>query len=79
MSKASLYFNVDHIGGKRDLADIKQRVGKIPGVLSVSVSRGNSRVAVDFDTTGANRDRIRNELSDLGFSVTEEQFDNHVM
>lgn len=79
MSKASLYFDLENLNGKRDAAEIKRRVNTIPGVISVSVSRENGRVAVDYDTTGANRDRIRKKLDEMGLSISDEQFENHIM
>jgi copper chaperone CopZ len=79
MSKASIYFSLNDLSGKRDVADIKQRIDKIPGVISVSVNRLDDKVAVDFDTSGTNQDKIREELTDLGFSITGEHFENHIM
>lgn len=79
MSKASIYFSLNDLSGKRDVADIKQRIDKIPGVISVSVNRLDDKVAVDFDTSGTNQDKIREELTNLGFSITGEHFENHIM
>jgi Copper chaperone len=79
MSKASLYFDLDDLSGKRDTAEIKRCLGKIPGVISVSVNRMDDRVAVDYDTTGTDREKIREQLTGLGFAVTGEHFENHVM
>lgn len=79
MAKASLYFDLENLNGKHDTAEIKRRVNTIPGVISVSVSRENGRVAVDYDTTGANRDRIRKKLDEMGLSISDEQFENHIM
>lgn len=79
MAKASLYFDLENLNGKHDAAEIKRRVNTIPGVISVSVSRENGRVAVDYDTTGANRDRIRKKLDEMGLPISDEQFENHIM
>lgn len=79
MSKASIYFSLNDLSGKRDVADIKQRIDQIPGVISVSVNRLDDKVAVDFDTSGTNQDKIREELTNLGFSITGEHFENHIM
>ncbi|NLJ30573.1 MAG: cation transporter [Clostridiales bacterium] len=79
MSKASLYFEVEHLNGKHGAAEIKRLLNTLPGVLSVSVNRENGRVAVDYDTTGTTRGRIRRQLDEMGLSVSEEQLENHVM
>ena len=79
MSKASLYFNVNDLSGKRNAAEIKRKLDKIPGVISVSVNAMDDRVAVDFDTTGTNQEKIRSELTNLGYTVTAEHLENHTM
>ena len=79
MSKASLYIELDQLNGKRDTAKIKQQLDTIPGVISVSVNKGRNQVAVDFDTTGTSQEQIRNKLDSLGFLVSGEHFENHIM
>lgn len=56
MTKANACFNVGGISGKHDVKDIKRGLDTLPGVLSVIVSN-ESRVSVDFDTTGTQRDK----------------------
>ena len=79
MSKATLTLRLNDCSGKRDTAEIKQELDGIPGVISVSVNRMDDKVAVDFDTSGTNRETIRKQLTGLGFHITSEQFENHVM
>lgn len=79
MSKASLYFDVENLNGKHDAAELKRRIDTIPGVISVSVNRENGHIAVDYDTTGAEQNRIRKQLIEMGLSISEERFENHVM
>lgn len=79
MSKASIYFDIENIGSKRDTAEIKKQIDKIPGVFSVSVSDERGRVAVDFDTTGTNQNQIRNQFKDMGYEISSEHFEEHVM
>lgn len=79
MSKASMYFDLEDVSGKRDTAKLKQQLDTLPGVISVSVNKIENRVAVDFDTTGTSQERIRKKVDDLGFTVTKERFENHIM
>lgn len=79
MSKASVYFDLEDISGKRDVAKLKQQLDTLPGVISVSVNAMENRIAVDFDTTGTNQDQLRKKLDGLGFTVSGEQFENHIM
>ena len=68
MAKESAYFTVGGISGKHDVKEIKRGLDTLPGVLSVSVS-SDGRVAVDFDTTGVQGDRIGKQLADMGYQV----------
>ncbi len=79
MSKASMYFDLEDVSGKRDVAKLKQQLDTLPGVISVSVNKIENRVAVDFDTTGTSQDQIRRKVDSLGFTVTGEHFENHIM
>lgn len=79
MSKASMYFELENIDGKRDVAKLKQQIDTLPGVISVSVNQERKSVAVDFDTTGASQNQIRAQLDGLGFAICEEHFENHIM
>ena len=76
MAKASACFTVGGISGKHDVKDIKRGLDTLPGVLSVSVS-DDGRVAVDFDTTGVQSDRIGKQLADMGYQVLNT--DDHTM
>lgn len=79
MPKATLTFDLEHPGEKRDTAEIKRRLGMIPGVTSVSVGRGRDRVAVDYDTTGTGPDELRNRLTACGCRIAAEHGDDHTM
>ncbi len=79
MSKASMYFNLKNIDGKHDAAKLKQQLDTLPGVISVSVNTERNQIAVDFDTTGTNQDRIRKKVDELGFTSNGEHFENHIM
>ena len=76
MAKASANFTVGGISGKHDVKDTKRGLDALPGVLSVSVG-DNGRVAVDFDTTGVQSDRIGKQLADMGYQVLNT--DDHTM
>ena len=72
MAKESASFTVCGISGKHDVKAIKRGLDTLPGVLSVSVG-GDGRVAVDFDTTGVQTDRIGKQLADMGYPVVPSQ------
>ena len=75
MTKASACFTVGGISGKHDVKDIKRGLDTLPGVSSVSVSN-DGRIAVDFDTTGRQRDRIEKQLADMGYQVLDSETDS---
>ena len=75
MTKASACFTVGGISGKHDVKDIKRGLDTLPGVSSVSVSN-DGRIAVDFDTTGRQRDRIEKQLADMGYQVLASETDS---
>ena len=75
MTKASACFTVGGISGKHDVKDIKRGLDTLPGVSSVSVSN-DGRIAVDFDTTGTQCDRIEKQLADMGYQVLDSETDS---
>lgn len=79
MPKASVYFDLESTADQRDSEEIKRRIDRIPGVISVSVSRGRSRVAVDFDTTGTGPEKLRGALKECGCRVSGERIESHTM
>ena len=62
------------ISGKHDVKEIKRELDTLPGVLSVTVSN-ESRVSVDFDTTGVQTGRIEKQLTDMGYQVLNSKTD----
>lgn len=79
MPKESAYFIVDHISGMHDVKEIKQQLDTLPGVISVSVNQKKQRVAVDFDNTGVKCEKIRDRISDLGYTITADKAEEHIM
>ncbi len=79
MAKASIYFDLENLNGKRGAAKVKRQLDTLPGVSSVSINDNHKRVAVDFDTTGVNQSQIRNQLDDLGLTICGEHFEEHTM
>ena len=74
MTKANACFTVGGISGKRDVKEIKRELDTLPGVLSVTVSN-DSRVSVDFDTTGVQTGRIEKQLAEMGYQVLNSKTD----
>lgn len=79
MSKASAYFTVDNVNGKHDVKELKRELDTLQGVESVSVNDKTERIAVDFDTTGVERERIQKMIETLGYRVSDVQVENHIM
>jgi copper chaperone CopZ len=79
MAKASIYFDLENLDGKRGAAKVKRQLNTLPGVISVSINDNHKRVAVDFDTTGANQSQIRKQLDGLGLTICGEHFEEHIM
>lgn len=79
MSKASVYFTLGGLEDKHDTKAIKRELDTLPGVHSVSISDNSHRVAVDFDTTGVQPDRIRKQLETMGYQILNFKTDDHVM
>ena len=79
MSKASAYFTLDGLSDKHDVKAIKRELDTLPGVLSVSISDDSKRVAVDFDTTGVQSDRIGRQLEKMGCEIMDSKTEDHIM
>ena len=79
MSKASVYFTLGDLEDKHDSKAIKRELDTLPGVRSVSISDRSHCVAVDFDTTGVQPDRIRKQLEKMGYQVLDSKMDDHIM
>ena len=79
MSKASAYFTLDSLSDKHDVKAIKRELDTLPGVLSVSISDDSKRVAVDFDTTGVQSDRIGRQLEKMGCEIMDSKTEDHIM
>ena len=79
MSKESAYFILENMNGKHDLKQIKRGLDTLHGVISVSVNTENHRVAVDFDNTGVTHGQIEKNLNKMGFNITADTGENHIM
>lgn len=79
MPKESAYFTVNNLSGKHDSKIIKQQLDTFPGVISVSVNQQSKRVAVDFDNTGVDCDKLKNKISTMGFVVSAQTSEEHIM
>lgn len=71
MSKESVYFTLSDVDGKHDVKEIKKVLDKLPGVSSVSVNERTNHVAIDFDNTGVQSDRIQKQLEKSGFEILD--------
>lgn len=79
MPKESAYFIVNNLSGKHDTKVLKQQLDTFPGVISVSVSQQKKCVAVDFDNTGVNSDKLEKKICELGFDVSASKSEEHIM
>lgn len=71
MSKESVYFTLSDVDGKHDVKEIKKVLDMLPGVSSVSVNERTNHVAIDFDNTGVQSDRIQKQLEKSGFEILD--------
>lgn len=79
MSKASFYCYVNNADNKHDSGKIKRELDLIPGVTSVSVGDSAKTIAVDFDTSGVQRDQIKRKIEKMGYAVVDFKLENHIM
>ena len=77
--KASAYITIDELGGKHGVKELKQELDTMTGIISVSVSEKTNSVAVDYDTTGENSERIEKKIKDLGYGIVDVRRDGHLM
>ena len=79
MSKESAYFILENMNGKHDLKQIKRDLDTLHGVISVSVNTQSHKVAVDFDNTGVTHSQIEKNLNKMGFNITSDTGETHIM
>ncbi len=79
MPKESVYYMIGNLNGKHDAGLVKKQLDELPGVLSVSVNVEDARLAVDFDNTGVNEGKIVGRLRELGYEITSDNSQNHMI
>lgn len=79
MSNASIYFTVNSVNGKHDVKQIKRELDTFPGVTSVSVNDKTESIAVDFDTTAVQQERLQKRIENLGYDIIHTRLDNNIM
>ncbi len=79
MSKESAYFKISNLNDKHGLKQIKKGLDRLHGVISVSGNTENHEVAVDFDNTGVSHGQIENNLNKMGFEITKDSGEEHIM
>jgi copper chaperone CopZ len=79
MSKQSAYFRVPNLGGEHGSKTIKHNLDGIHGVISVSVNLTSNKVAVDFDSTGTNCEKLKEEIEKSGFETQLIAEQEHIM
>ena len=79
MSKNSLYFTIAETNGKHKMKNAKQDISAMAGVLSVGVNDETHVLAVDFDNTGVKKSELERRLKKLGYKVSEEHGEEHIM
>ncbi len=68
---SSVYVSVRDLGGDHRSKAVKRELDAFPGVTSVSVSQSDRCIAVDYDSTGVDREQICRKLTELGFEVDQ--------
>lgn len=79
MSNASIYFTVNIVDGKHDVKELKRELDTFPGVTSVSVNDKTKSIAVDFDTTAVQQERLQKRIETLGYEVIHTRLDDNIM
>ena len=79
MAKASVYFRLNNLSGKRDVKKIKQELDSLPGVISVSTNDLDGTVAVDYDNSGVEYNQIEGRIQEMGFQILSEENQTHKM
>lgn len=79
MSKQSAYFNVPEISNKHEVKEIKNSLAKIRGVLSVSVNTEKDTVAVDYDDSGTDAEKLSRQMKHLGVDAKLFDQQSHIM
>ena len=69
MSKETVNLQVDGMSCSHCVSTVKKALDQIHGVISVSVSLDDGIVAVDYDTTGTNVDKIKETITDAGYDI----------
>lgn len=70
---------VPGLNGKHAVKMIKQVLGGIPGVFSVSADAGNDKVAVDYDSTGTSEREIEDRFREIGVDARLMENQDHTM
>ena len=68
LSKQSAYFRIPGLT-EADAGQIKRSLDSIRGVFSVSVNTSTRKVAVDYDSTGTDAERIRAKFEKSGYEA----------
>ncbi|WP_040197437.1 heavy-metal-associated domain-containing protein [Candidatus Soleaferrea massiliensis] len=79
MAKQSAYFIVRDAHDKHDVKALKNGLDELKGVLSVSVNADQSRIAVDYDSTGVQQGQIARKICKLGYDIMEDHNQAHIM
>ena len=69
MSKETVLLNVEGMSCSHCEKAVKEALGEISGVISVSVNLDEGKVAVDYDTTGVNEEQIKETIIEAGYEV----------
>ncbi|SMC57710.1 heavy-metal-associated domain-containing protein [Papillibacter cinnamivorans] len=73
MSIQSAYYHLPRMNGAHEAKEIKRELSLLPGVKTVSVNRESHQLAVDFDSTGSDREQIEKTLGKLGLDFARQK------
>lgn len=73
MSMKSAYYHLPRMNGAHEAKEIKRELSLLPGVKAVSVNRQQHTLAVDFDSTGSDREQIEKTLGKLGLEFAPQK------
>lgn len=69
MARERVSFSVNQAVGLHDTTTLKRALDSMPGVTSVRIDKGRSRIAVDYDGLGVSQAQLQQKIQLLGYPV----------
>lgn len=73
------YFYVKNLRDKHDVKNIKNELGRLPGVSAVSVNKNTDKIAVDYDKTGIDKEKLQTKIKKMGYEIEDNNFESYIL